>query len=38
MMAGQVDLDGLGQLPKRLDDVLDAEARLVVAVLSRVLL
>ena len=36
MVAGQVDLDGLGQLPKRLDDVLAAEARLLVADPSRV--
>ena len=35
-VAGQVDLDGLGQLPKRLDDVLAAEARSLVADLSRV--
>ena len=35
-VAGQVNLDGLGQLPKRPDDVLAAEARLVVADLSRV--
>ena len=34
--AAQVNLDGLGQLPKRLDDVLAAEARLVVTDLSRV--
>ena len=36
MVAGQVDLDGLGRLPKRLDDVLAAEARSIVADLSRV--
>ena len=35
-VAGQVDLDGLGQLPKRLDDVLAAEARSHVADPSRV--
>jgi anti-anti-sigma factor len=35
-VAGDLDLDGIGQLQKWLDDMLDAGARLLVADLSRV--